>query len=85
MTRHPPHPWHINLLTVAVCAAVAVMVVSLAATVVYVRRADQIRRSEQVSICERGNQIRVTLNFIFDHFGLDRTPLPILDCQSIVR
>lgn len=68
--------------TVTICAAV-LAVVSIT-TMLYTLDAVDARREAQVASCERGNNVRQTLNVIVAaHPELGLRRLPIIDCSLI--
>lgn len=82
--RNPNH-WHLPLLAVAVCATVTVVFVSLVATIMYIKRANDVRRLENYRACVRGNSLRANVNKINAHFELGLPVLLILDCSKAIR
>lgn len=80
------HRTHSVLLYASVASAIAAIVLSMAATVVYASHAAAARRAEQIAGCERANLQRLYINKIIEHhpeFALP--PIPIPDCRKIIK
>jgi organic hydroperoxide reductase OsmC/OhrA len=80
-----PHHWHATMLAVSVAACVMIVFGSMAATVHYVNRENEVRRQENIATCVRGNHVRFAINAIVAHLGLDLPVLPILDCPNVIH
>lgn len=74
-----------NVLAVVVVACIAVIFLTLAATVLYVRDANVQRRDDQIAACARGNNVRTELNAVVEALGLQLPNLPMIDCQNIIH
>lgn len=62
-----------------------VVIVALAATVLYVREANAKRVDTAVATCLRGNDARSRINEHDLVLGLHNPPLPILDCKTVIH
>jgi len=75
-----------KIMWVAVGMCVAVVVVSLFATIGYSRHLSDDRRAEQIAGCERANVLRGYMNTILlHHSGLGLPAVPIIDCEAIIK
>lgn len=74
-----------HVLAFVLVACVAVVLLTLVATVLYVKDANDQRRDDQIASCSRGNNVRSELNAVVAVIGLNLPVLPILDCRTIIH
>ena len=80
------HKTHSLLLAASVAVAVAAIVLSMAATIVYSKHLASDRRAEQVAGCQRANVQRAFINrLLAAHPELGLPPIEIPVCETIVR
>lgn len=84
-TNTQPHRWHITFLTFAVAICIAVVMLSLVATIFYVKKGDDRRRDDQIASCERGNVIRAAVNDIIAATATRVDTLVFIDCPNVIH
>lgn len=76
---------HMRLLTISVALCVAMVVAVTTAMAIYTKHQWDVRRDDQLAACDRGNQIRVTINEIILVSAQNVAPVAIIDCKKVIR
>ena len=75
----------LRIINWVVYACVAVLIITSIGTTVYARSLAGQRRDDLIASCERGNTIRQSLNAIVRQVDNGLQPLPLVQCEVVVR